>query len=67
MQDTAVHDRSGNEVAAVAFPLSLSRLLVLGAALDGLGFPINLFLADACRRWLVDRVDGATARSLAFH
>ena len=60
------HGRSGSEVAAVAFPLSPSRLLVLGDALDGLSFPINLLIANACRRWLVDRVGGDMARSLSL-
>jgi len=58
--------RSGEGVGAVTFPLSPSRLLVIGDALDGLSFPINLLIANACRRWLIDQVDGAMARAASF-
>lgn len=53
----------GGPVSAVTFPLSPTRLLVIGDGLRGIPPSFNLLTASRCRRWLVDRVDGALART----
>lgn len=37
----------------VTFPISPSRLLVIGSGLDGATVPINSLIADQSRRWLI--------------
>lgn len=54
------HD--GAPVNTVCFPLSPTRLLVVGNGLDGATVPVNAIIASQCRRWLVDHVEGDFAR-----
>lgn len=50
---------SGSDpVAAVTFPLSRTRLLVIGDVLLGRQIPINPLILRESKRWLVDHVDG---------
>lgn len=58
--------RSSAPISAVSFPVSPTRLLILGDGLDGLTIPLNTLLMSNCRRWLVDHVDGNLARVAAF-
>jgi len=44
------------DVTAVSFPLSPTRLLVIGNGLDGVRIPINRLIADRCKRWVVSRI-----------
>ena len=53
----------GSGVSSISFPLSPSKLLVLGETLPSA--PLNALVAKNCRRWLIDHVDGTTARSMA--
>lgn len=54
--------RAAAGVTSITFPLSPSRLLVLGQDLDGLHIPLNELIAGRSRRWLVDHVDGHISR-----
>lgn len=56
----------GAPVTAVTFPLSPTRLLVIGDGLPGLHPQFNLLIASKCRRWLVDHVGGPVARTVGF-
>lgn len=58
--------KGDSPVTAVSFPVSPSRLLILGDGLDGLTIPLNTLLMSKCRRWLVDQVDGDLARNAVF-
>lgn len=53
-------------ITAVTLPLSPTRLLVIGDGLPGIHPQFNLLIASKCRRWLVDHIDGAIARSVGF-
>lgn len=57
--------RAGAGVTTVTFPLSPTRLLVLGDDLPNV--PINALIANRSRRWLIDHVDGDVARSAPAH
>lgn len=57
--------RSSAPISAVSFPVSPTRLLVLGDGLDGLTVPLNTLMSN-CRGWLVDHVDGNLARVATF-
>ena len=61
------HRNDGAPVTAVTFPLSPTRLLVIGDGLPGLHPLFNQLIASKCRRWLVDHVDGAIARAFGDH
>ncbi|MBO3664073.1 DUF4238 domain-containing protein [Microbacterium stercoris] len=56
----------GAPLSAVTFPLSPTRLLIIGDGLPGIHPQFNLMIASKCRRWLVDHVDGAVARTFGF-
>lgn len=58
----AVSQRDGDAVTTVSFPLSPTRLLIIGEGFGRTAVPINGVIAGRCRRWLVDRVDGEAAR-----
>jgi len=55
----------GTGVATITFPLSPTRLLVLGADLPPAPLrDLNAFTIAKSRRWLVDRADGVFARQM---
>ena len=55
----------GTGVATITFPLSPTRLLVLGDDLPPAPLrDLNAFTIAKSRRWLVDRADGAFARQM---
>lgn len=53
----------GFGVTTISFPLSPTRLLILGEPLPS-DAPLNALIARNSRRWLVDHVDGSIARSM---
>jgi hypothetical protein len=53
----------GSGVTTISFPLSPTRLLILGEELPSV--PINAFILNNCRRWLIDHVEGSAARSMS--
>lgn len=52
----------GSGVSSVSFPISPTRLLILGDVLPEV--PMNALIASNCRRWLIDHVEGSVARSM---
>lgn len=57
-------NRGNGPVCAVTFPLSPTRLLVIGDGLPGVHPLFNQLIASRCRRWLVDHVNGPVARAI---
>lgn len=53
---------AGGPLAAVTFPLSPTRLLVIGDLLMGVPVPFNQLVANRSKRWLIDHVDGVVSR-----
>jgi hypothetical protein len=56
----AVRQNNEAPVSTVCFPLSPTRLLVVGAGFGRTAVLINAMIASRCRRWLVDRPMGTT-------
>lgn len=52
----------GSGIQTVSFPLAQNKLLILGEPLPHV--PINALIANNCRRWLIDHVEGNVARSM---
>ncbi len=59
--------RPAHEPDAVTFPLSPTRLLVLGDVFGPPSDNINLLVIEHSRRWIVDRVEGRFTQALAFN
>lgn len=55
--------RRGSGITSISFPVSPTRLLILGDSVPA-DSPINALIARNSRRWLVDHVDGNVARSM---
>lgn len=53
---------SGSGIETVTFPLSPTKLLLVGQPLPDV--PISNLIAGNCRRWLVDHLDGPLARTM---
>ncbi len=56
-------ETKGSGISSISFPLSPTRLLILGDPLPNV--PINALVANNCRRWLIDHVEGSVARSMS--
>jgi len=59
-------DANDPAVRSVTFPLSPTRLLVIGEEIDTRHIELNRLIVAASRRWIVDRVDGEVSRRLSF-
>jgi hypothetical protein len=54
-------------IITVTFPLSATKLLVIGEGLPSVPRHFNYLIVNRCRRWLVDQIDGAMVRTIGTH